>query len=210
MAKKKDKDAAEDGEEVKGGGKKKIIIAAVLVLALAGGGWFFFLRGGDAEPAALPAPVPGEVLPLDPITVNLAGGHFLQVGMALQVIEGPAHEPDGSKALDLAIALFSGKTVAELSTVEGRSKAKEELVARIKLAYAPHEEGAEEEHAAEEGTEEEGAEEEGAEEGSEEEAAADETGHAEVLTAEEAIEEASKLTVQPEIYDVYFTEFVMR
>ena len=207
MAKKAAKEP-EEGEEAKGG-KKKLIIIAVLVLALAGGGYFFFLKpSGDEEPEALPAPVAGEVITLDPITVNLAGGHFLQVGMALQAIEAPAHEPDGSKALDLAIALFSGRTIEELSTPDGREKAKEELVARVKLAYAPHVEESEEEAAesSEEGSEE-GSED---EEAGEEEAAEDETGHAEALTAEEAIEEASKLTVQPDVYDVYFTAFTMR
>ena len=112
MAKKAAKEP-EEGEEAKGG-KKKLIIIAVLVLALAGGGYFFFLKPSGEEPEALPAPVAGEVMTLDPITVNLAGGHFLQVGMALQVVEAPAHEPDGSKALDLAIALFSGRTIEEL------------------------------------------------------------------------------------------------
>ena len=44
---------------------------------------------------------------LEPIQINLAGGHYLRVGVALQLTEA-AHEADGSKALDATIAIFSG------------------------------------------------------------------------------------------------------
>ena len=84
------------------------------------------------------------MLEVDPITINLAGGHFLKLGMGLQVVEGAHEAPSGAKALDLAISQFSGKTIAELSTAEGREKNKAELTARVKLAYAPHHEEEEE------------------------------------------------------------------
>ena len=105
------------------------------------------------------------MLEVDPITINLAGGHFLKLGMGLQVVEGAHAAPSSAKALDLAISQFSGKTIAELSTPEGREKNKAELTARVKLAYAPHHEEEEtaetaeasdsSEHGAEESTEEE-------------------------------------------------------
>lgn len=234
MAGKGDAEEKDGAEEAKGGKKKSLIIGLALVL-VAGGGYFFFLRGGgEAETTELPAPVAGEMLQLDPITINLAGGHFLKLGIALQAIEGGHTKPNGAKALDLAISQFSGNTIEELSTAEGREKAKAELTARVKLAYVPHheEEATEEESSAkgadpesehseeesEESSDAEHAEEEtdsDSEESSSEESAEEESeehsdGHGAVLTAEEAIEAAAELTVQPEIYELYFTEFVMK
>ena len=52
-------------------------------------------------------PEPGEVVTLEPIQINLAGGHYLRIGLALQ-LTADAHEADGSKALDATIELFSG------------------------------------------------------------------------------------------------------
>lgn len=202
------KDADKKGANAsgaKGGKKKKIIIAAPVVLVLAAAGWFFFLRG-DGAPEKLPPPVAGTVVQLDPITINLAGGHFLKLGMALQAIEGAHSEPNGAKALDLAITQFSGKTIEELSSSGGRVKAKAELTARIKLAYLPHVEG--EEEAAPKATT----------KGADPESKGDAGGHGasqehhddSTLTAAEAIEKAKHLTVHPEVYEVYFTEFVMQ
>ena len=101
---------------------------------LLGGCWFMFLKPSSA--AAEPAPVPGVVLPIDAININLAEGHYLKLGLALQMIEGGGHaEPDGSHALDLAISQFSGKSVKELSSSEAREKAKEKLLHAIEEAY---------------------------------------------------------------------------
>lgn len=189
-------EAEEKDGAAKGGKNTKLIAAAAVVLLLAGG-WFFFVREDANATGTLPPPKAGAVLQLDPITINLAGGHYLKLGMALQVIDGPAHEPSGAKALDLAISQFSGKTVDELSSAAGREKAKQELVARIKLAYAPHDD---ESHAEPEPKSK-------SERGAEPE---DEHGGPGQLTAEQALEEAEALTAHPEIYDVYFTEFVMQ
>jgi len=116
--------------EAKGGKKKLIIIALVLVAALGGGGWFFFLKPGGEEAAAKP----GEVAPLEPIQVNLASGHYLRLGIALQLVEG-AHEVDGSKALDAAITVFSGRAVAEVNQPETREHLREELVHHLEEGY---------------------------------------------------------------------------
>jgi flagellar FliL protein len=197
MAKDEEKEATE--EKKKGGKMKLVIIVLPLVLLIAAGGWYLFLRPkDDGGVKALPPPTPGAVVPLDPITINLAGGHFLKLGMALQPTAAVKEAPDGSKALDLAISQFSGKTIDDLSSSDGRAKAKAELVARIKLAYLP----------------------EGAEETSETTAPAKggstktSTQTAEekddTLTGAQAIKKADALTVQTEVYDVYLTEFVMQ
>ena len=198
------KDADKDKGTEEKGGKNKLLIIGPLVLILAAAGWFFFLRGGGEETTALPAPEAGEMIEVDPITINLAGGHFLKLGMGLQVVKDAHAAPSSAKALDLAISQFSGKTLAELSTPEGREKNKAELTARVKLAYAPHhEEEATETEASADSSEH------GAEESSEEESESGEE-HGAPMTAEEAIAAAAELTVQPDIYEVYFTEFVMQ
>ena len=200
---------AEEKTEEKKGGMGKIVMIAPLVLLLAAAGWYFFLRGGGDAAEALPPPEPGEVLTVDPITINLAGGHFLKVGMGLQIVKGAKEAPSAAKALDLAISQFSGKSVAELSTTEGREKNKAELTARIKLAYAEHDEEEEtSETSASATSDEEGSAEESDAQAEEESDA--EEGDAATMTPAQALEAAAKLTVQPEVYEIYFTEFVMQ
>jgi flagellar FliL protein len=123
----KDKDSEKPAKS-----KKKLIIIVVAVLALAGGGAFFFLSGGEKGPVK---PDPGVVVKLDPINVNLAGGHYLKVGMALQATKAAGEEVDGAKALDIAISTLSNRTLAELSSNANREKVKEELKKKIEKAY---------------------------------------------------------------------------
>jgi flagellar FliL protein len=207
------KEADEKTEEKKGG-MGKIVMIAPLVLLLAAAGWYFFMRGDGDAVKELPPPEAGEVLTVDPITINLAGGHFLKVGMGLQVVKGAHEAPSSAKALDLAISQFSGKTIAELSTAAGREKNKAELTARIKLAYAPHHEEEEEETSetsASASSDEEHDAEEVSDSHSEEEGEESHSGgHDAPLTPEQAIKAAAELTVQPDVYEVYFTEFVMQ
>lgn len=116
-----------------GGRKKKIILAAPVVVLLAGLA-FFFLKPSGA-PAQKPAPVAGAIVQLEPQSVNLAGGHFLKLGFALQATKAAGEEVDGAKALDLAIDIFSGRSIEELATREGREKAKKLLTKEIVQAY---------------------------------------------------------------------------
>jgi flagellar FliL protein len=120
--------------------KKKLLIILVLVLALGGGGAYFMLGRGGA-PAVVPPPKPGTVLSLDPITLNLASGRYLKLGMALQfTVEGSvtgegAPALDGSQALDLAISQLSDRPIVELNSAPAREKAKKELVTAIKNPF---------------------------------------------------------------------------
>ncbi len=123
--------AVEVPAEAKGGGKKKLLVM-VLVLALLGGAaWFFLLRPSDA--GAVEA-VPGEVVVLEPVQINLAEAHYLRIGVALQLVEG-AHEVDGSLALDAVIELFSGRRTEELTKPAGRKKLKKELTHVLEEGY---------------------------------------------------------------------------
>lgn len=157
MAKNKDAQAAEDGE-VKGGRSKLKLIAIILpALLLIGGGVYWFVlaprsetstsasasgeEGGSEEEGeeghaeATSTESPGEVIGVDPVTINLAGGHYLKVGLALQATaDAGEHVPPGLAA-DALISQFSGKTVDELATAEGREEAKKELLQVIKQLY---------------------------------------------------------------------------
>lgn len=127
----KEEKAAE--EAPKKSKKMLIIIVAAVVVLLGGGagGYFAFFRG----PSTPPPPEPGKVVALDAITLNLADGHFLKLKLSLQATADAKEEPDGSKALDIAISEFSNRPVAELSSNAARDKAKSELREKISKAY---------------------------------------------------------------------------
>jgi len=121
----------ETAAEGKKGGKKKLIIIAVLVLVLGGGGYWLFLKPSGPPPP----PEPGEVLVMEPVQINLADGRYLRIGIALQIVADVKHEPDGSKALDAVIGLFSGRDVVELGKAKERQKLKEELMEFLEEEY---------------------------------------------------------------------------
>jgi flagellar FliL protein len=137
MAKDTSKEVPADDDAPKGGKKKLLIIGLVAVLALGAGAYFFLFSGGGAS--AEPAPVAGSVvLPIDAVAINLAGGSYLKLGVALQFSEeydATKHEgtPDGSKALDIAIAQFSGASLTDVQT--NREAMKAALQQAIVKAY---------------------------------------------------------------------------
>jgi flagellar FliL protein len=132
MAKKKKAEAELDGSPAPKKSKKKLVIIALLVVVLGGGGYVAMGRGGAAAAAA---PKPGAVVPLEPIHLNLAGGHYLKLGLALQATLGAKEAPDGSKALDIAIELLSNRSVSELDSTKTREAVKKELVKQVSKAY---------------------------------------------------------------------------
>jgi flagellar protein FliL len=87
------------------------------------------------KPGPPPKPIPGAVVKLDEITINLAGGHFLKLGLSLQATANAGEDVSGAKALDAAIDLFSNKTIKDLATREGRESAKAALVKRVSELY---------------------------------------------------------------------------
>lgn len=121
--------AAEATEPAKKGGRKKLVIVLVAVLAIGGGGYWFFLKPHPPAP-----PKPGEVVTLEPIQVNLASGHYLKIGIALQLTKG-AKEVDGSKALDATIELFSGRDMGPLTKPAQREKLKRRLGSTLEKRY---------------------------------------------------------------------------
>jgi flagellar FliL protein len=134
--------ADKDGAAAASGGRKKLIMIVAVVAVAAAGAFFFLKPGGAAQavpgaPSPSPSYEPGPVLELDAITINLEGGHYLKLGMALQTTPDAAGhgEVSGAKALDAAIELFSNMSMEELADTEGREHAKGELVEEIKHLY---------------------------------------------------------------------------
>jgi flagellar protein FliL len=117
--------------------KKKliIIVASVLLLASGGGGaaWYFGMRGKSAENAqAAPKKVLPIFLNLEPFVVNLSGSeNYLQVGVVYAVDTNEvseaikAHLPAVRSRVLLRL---SSKTVAELTTLEGKQKLTDEIL----------------------------------------------------------------------------------
>jgi flagellar FliL protein len=110
-------------------GKKKLIMILVAVLVLGGGGYWFVLKPKPTGP-----PQPGEVVKLDAIQINLAGTHYLRVGVALQLVAG-AKEAEGSKALDATIDEFSGQPMEDVNDPAKRAAYKKALVKELDERY---------------------------------------------------------------------------
>ena len=113
--------------------KKLFVIVGVLVAALAAGAYFFVLAPQGADKAE-PAPEPGAVLTVEAMSINLANGHYLRLGLGLQLTT-EALEVDTAKARDAAIALFSGRTVEEVSDPATRATLKFELASELAELY---------------------------------------------------------------------------
>src|SRR5207249_2574976 len=88
--------------------------------------------------------VPGPVIKLDPITLNMTDGHFLRVGLGFQMsaeVAAPA-KPDMSdasdtsaKALDITIKDLGGSSYQHLVAPAGRDAVKQQLLADLRKAY---------------------------------------------------------------------------
>ena len=115
--------------------KMLIIIIAAVVLLGGGGGAFFMLKGSSKAEAA---PAKGIVTAIDsPITINLTDGHYLKLGFSLQqTADSGSTAVDTSEALNIAIDEYTGKTVAELSTEQGRSAAMGDFLSKVVMAYS--------------------------------------------------------------------------
>ena len=131
-----DTDKAAEAPAPKKGKKKLLMMVAAGLMVAAGVSGYLMLGGGSGSAEATePEPEPGDVVVMDAVTVNLKDGHYLKIKIALQATADAAHEPEGSKALDLTIDQFSEYEMGELSTTEGRHKAKEVLREHVKEAY---------------------------------------------------------------------------
>ena len=145
----------------KRGGQGNLIPAMIVAVGLLGGGFFMGKspaappaaqahaeekhgeekKDHKAEPEAKEEATHGPVQNLEPITLNLADGHFLKIGLALQLAEaeggghGAAEELPSAKALDIAISLLGEHSMDDLASPKARELVKKELSKRVSAAY---------------------------------------------------------------------------
>ncbi|HJU71297.1 MAG TPA: flagellar basal body-associated protein FliL [Paucimonas sp.] len=143
--------AGEDAPPAKRSRKKLVVIIVIALFVLGLGGfaaWYFMSHGDDAsaksakdhakhEPAKLPV-----FLPMDAFTVNLQNEgveQFLQVSFTLQM-----DDPEQVELIKLympqvrsrLLLLLSSKKASEISSVEGKKKLSEEILAQVKQPFS--------------------------------------------------------------------------
>ena len=133
MAKNKPAATTDGGQAATGGDKKKLIMNVVVLLVIGGAGYFSVLK--PKPDAKKEKPVAGDAVALEARQLNLEGGHYLKLGLALQGTDSVAHGIDGSKALDAAIEIFSGRSIEELSDPEELHHLKKELKKELVHLY---------------------------------------------------------------------------
>lgn len=137
---------AAEGASPKSGKKLiVIIIMAVLVLGLGGGGAWFFTHGksDDAHEEHKPSKAePPVFVAIEPFTVNLQpenGDQYLQIQFTLQVTNAENEEKiklNMPKVRSRLLLLLSAKKASELTSVEGKKKLSEEIVASVKAPFS--------------------------------------------------------------------------
>lgn len=158
MARKQSADATDGTEAAPAGkagkaGKVKVVGLAVAFAALGAVVGPKLLGSGGAAPAGAAEETTttteaGPVVVLDPITLNLADGHLLKVGLALELsAEGAGGEGEGegpadddptkgfAKALDAAIDVLGDQSMSSLGVAGGRDAAKDSLEAALHELY---------------------------------------------------------------------------
>lgn len=125
----------EKGEKKKKGLLKSKKFIIILVVVLGGGG--FAAKKFLIPPGPVPKPTAGDAVIIDPNTVNLRGGHYLQIGMTIELVSGAASATTFqiSQAEQLTIDEFSNRTVASLGANGARQKLMKDLEKKIQKAY---------------------------------------------------------------------------
>ena len=113
--------------------RSRLLVLALVVLVAAAGAVFYLTRPAASE-AAPEEPAPGLTMLVDPRNINLADGRYLRLGFAIELVED-AEEVPLAPATDIAIALFSGRDVAEVNDVEQRAALKEQLTHQLSEVY---------------------------------------------------------------------------
>jgi flagellar protein FliL len=109
------------------------LIAFIVVLVIAAAGGWFLVLAPSKDPNA--APKPGVVQAIDSQQINLSDGHYLRVGIALQLTKDGGEEVEAPKAQDATIDVFSGLSMADLASSANREKYKNQLLVLLKSLY---------------------------------------------------------------------------
>jgi len=124
-----------------GKGKKSLklkLIIGLVVLLLGGGAAakFTVLAPAPSKAAAAAAqPVAGPIIQMSELTLNLTGGQYLRIKLALVTVKGSKPILDTTMATQLAIDEYSNHSPAELTGDVARQKAKAALLAKLQKAY---------------------------------------------------------------------------
>jgi flagellar FliL protein len=136
-------------EPAKSGGAMRLVSAAMISIALVTTGYFLGGRGTAAAPPTETTEVEeeeehavGTIVDLDAVNVNLLDGHYLRIAVSLGLSED-AHVGDGhggeeflsAPARDLVVTTFSGRSIDELSNLDGRLHVRHELEESLKEYY---------------------------------------------------------------------------
>lgn len=144
---------AEEGKGKHKKGKGNLVPAVVVAVGLLGAA--FMMKGGGGGKAAAAVAAAGtsgttsttidakslaQVAKLDDITLNLADGHYLKLGLALQLgkkatVTDYTTGGAAARALDLAISLLGNDSYGQLMQPAGRAQAEGELEKAIVGAY---------------------------------------------------------------------------
>jgi flagellar protein FliL len=120
--------------------KSNVRVIALVAVLLAGAAGGYVLKGGGAGEEAAGAtattapPKAGTMIDLEPLSLNLADGRYLRVGVAVQLVDGEGGEPEewlaenGPVIHDLLIQQLGGAHVAELSDAAGRDTVRATLL----------------------------------------------------------------------------------
>lgn len=146
---KKKKQQTDTDEEAESSGRSRGKMAVILLaLLMAGvgtivGGKLLGESGAGAQPGTTTTTTepPGIITTIDSITLNLADGRFLKLGLAFEVradeeypiqTEPPDEVTRGfAREVDAAITLLSGYSYDQLAGSEGKAGAKQELLQRV-------------------------------------------------------------------------------
>ena len=117
-----------------------LVIGVVVLAALGAGVWFFVVPKFFGAPAKAEAPkeVPVKVtVPLGPVVVNLKGEtrRYLRVNVTLGLAtpaDAKEVEEHKSQLLDLLISAFSGAEIETLTSEDGKTELKDELLERMR------------------------------------------------------------------------------
>lgn len=122
----------------KSGRKKLVLLLTVVLVGIAAAGYFLVLAPSShpSSSAAPPAPSPGVVVTLDAHSLNLADGHYLRIGIALQMTESfGKSDPETAAAQDAVVTTFSGHTVTEIQDPTIREQLRQQLLVSLQKIY---------------------------------------------------------------------------
>ena len=129
--------------------KKLYLVLLLLVLILGGGAagawWYFECRRRRLPRRCARRPSRRYLPSIEPFTVNLAAGEngdqYLQVALTLQVADQA--QVDRIKLYmpqvrSRILLLLSSKKASDISTVEGKKKLSDDIIAQLNLPFAPN------------------------------------------------------------------------